>query len=95
MRITESTVALSAKHEAERKQTNEITLDHSFRQVFESLASVKTDNRNELQERISQLLQSLIEAIMAAIDGKNAGKHCRQWPACRRSGALIARRGVR
>jgi hypothetical protein len=70
MRITESTVALSAKHEAERKQTNEITLDHSFRQVFESLASVKTDNRNELQKRISQLLQSLIEAIMAAMDGK-------------------------
>ena len=71
MRIAESTVALSAKHEAERSQSTEITLEHSFRQVFESMASAESDTQTASHERVMKLLQSLIDAILAAIDGKN------------------------
>lgn len=71
MRIAESTVALSASHQAERSQTSEITLENNFREVFESLASGETDSQAAAQERIVQLLQSLIDALMAAIEGKN------------------------
>ena len=70
MRIAESTVTLSAKHEAERSQTTDVSLEHSFRKVFESLATGETEHPSELRQRISKLLQSLIEAIMAALDGK-------------------------
>ncbi len=56
MRIAESTVALSAKHEAERSQTTDISLEHSFRKVFESLATGETEHPSELRQRISKLL---------------------------------------
>ena len=71
MRIAESTVALSASHQAERSQTSEITLENNFRQVFESLASGESERQATAQERIVELLQSLIDALMAAMEGKN------------------------
>ncbi len=71
MRIAESTVALSASHQAERSQTSEITLENNFRQVFESMKSGESESQAALQERIVQLLQSLIDALMAAMEGKN------------------------
>lgn len=96
MRIAESTVALSARHEAERSQTTDISLEHSFRNVFKSLATSETDHQSELRQRISKLLQSLIEAIMAAIDGKKcpeniaAGEPATDDPAPARGGREVS-----
>ena len=70
MRVAESTVALSASHEAERSQSTEITLERGFRQIFESMASDEPESQNVQRERVMKLLQSLVDAIMAAMDGK-------------------------
>lgn len=71
MRIAESSIALSASHETERSQTSEITIESSFRKVFESMASDPVDSQQAALERVIKLLESLVEAILAAIEGKN------------------------
>ena len=70
MRIAESSIALSASHETERSQTSEITIESSFRKVFESMASAPGDSQQAALERVIKLLESLVEAILAAIEGK-------------------------
>ena len=70
MRIVESSVALSASHEAERSQTSEITIESNFRTIFETMASDPADSQQAALERVISLLQSLVEAIMAAMEGK-------------------------
>lgn len=81
MRIAESTVALSASHESERSQHTEITLERNFRQVFASLSSPEATTQSTEGERIAKLLQSLIDAIMAAIDGKKCPENLAASPA--------------
>lgn len=81
MRIAESTVALSASHESERSQHTEITLERNFRQVFASLSSAEATTQSAEGERIAKLLQSLIDAIMAAIDGKKCPENLAARPA--------------
>jgi hypothetical protein len=70
MRIAESSVALSASHEAECSQTTEITIESNFRKVFESMASEPVDSHQAALERVIKLLESLYQAILAAMDGK-------------------------
>lgn len=70
MRIAESSVALSASHEAERSQTTEITIESNFRKVFESMASEPVDSQQAALERVIKLLESLYQAILAAMEGK-------------------------
>ena len=70
MKIQESTVQLSASHEASRTQTLEINTVQSFRQVFTSLAVPQNAAQETAEQRVQKLLQSLIDAIMAAMDGK-------------------------
>lgn len=70
MKIQESTVQLSASHEASRSQTLEVTSMQSFRGVFNKLALGENDEQSNAVQRVQQLLQSLIEAILAAMDGK-------------------------
>ena len=53
MRIAESSVALSASHEAERSKTSEMTIESNFRQVFESLASTPDDSQQAALERVT------------------------------------------
>ncbi|MFZ2267679.1 MAG: hypothetical protein WAV95_08885 [Azonexus sp.] len=74
MKIQESTVQLSASHEASRSQTLEVTSQLDFRQMFGSLATARSDQETELRQRIEKLLQSLLETIMAALDGKKCGE---------------------
>lgn len=70
MKIQESAVQLTASHEASRTQTLEIDSQIGFRQMFNKLAvDAKDDQAAELQ-RVQMLLQSLLDAIIAAIDGK-------------------------
>jgi len=70
MKIQESTVQLSASHEASRIHNFEITGEHSFGKVFESLAANPDEKQAAALQRVQKLLQSLLEAIMAAMDGK-------------------------
>jgi len=70
MKIQDSTVQLSVSHEASRTYTLEITTEQSFRQVFKQLAVDAKDEQSVALQRVQKLLQSLIEAIMAAMDGK-------------------------
>lgn len=70
MKIQESTVQLSASHEASRAHTLEITTEQSFREVFNKLAVDAKEEQSVALQRVQKLLQSLIEAIMAAMDGK-------------------------
>ena len=70
MKIQESTVQLSASHEASRSQTLEVSTEQSFRRIFTELATDTTDAQTSASQRVQKLLQSLIDAIMAAMDGK-------------------------
>lgn len=70
MKIQESTVQLSASHEASRSQTLEVASTQSFRRIFNELAVGENDEQTNAVQRVQQLLQSLIETIMAAMDGK-------------------------
>jgi hypothetical protein len=70
MRIQESTVHLSASHEATRLSNIEVTTEQGFRKVFESLAANPDEKQTAAYARVQKLLQSLIDAILAAMDGK-------------------------
>lgn len=72
MRIQESTVQLSASHEASRVSTIEVTTEQSFRKVFESLAVNPDEKQTAAYARVQKLLQSLVDAILAAMDGKKS-----------------------
>jgi hypothetical protein len=80
MRIQESVVNLSSTHEANSSRSVEIETEVGFRQLFTSLAAespVPTEQATALRQRVQKMLESLIEAIMAAMDGRC----CREKPA--------------
>jgi hypothetical protein len=70
MKILESAVQLSSSHEASSSRSMEITSSAGFRQVFDSLATSAPDDQIAARQRVQKLLQSLIDAILAALDGK-------------------------
>lgn len=70
MKIQDSSVQLSASHEASHSQKVEVTTEMGFRKLFASLAAPHSDEQSEARQRVQKLLQSLIDAILAAMDGK-------------------------
>lgn len=72
MRIQDSSIQLSASHEASSSRTLEIETTTSFRTLFRQLAEDEGDEQAEALQRVQQLLQSLVDAILAAIDGKGS-----------------------
>lgn len=70
MKIQESNVQLSATHEASRSHSLEITTEREFRGIFSHLALSPDEARTTERQNFQKLLQSLIDAIMAAMDGK-------------------------
>lgn len=70
MKIQDSSVQLSASHTASHSQTVEITAEQGFGKLFKSLAVPRSDEQSIARERVQKLLQSLIDAILAAMDGK-------------------------
>lgn len=74
MKIQESTVQLSANHEASRIQTQEITTRSDFRQLLTRLAA-PGDKENAGRQRVEKMLQSLVDAILAALNGKKDGEN--------------------
>lgn len=69
MRIQESAVTLAATHEFQSSHRLEVNEVLSFRQVFEQQA-VSANDANVARQRVEKLLQSLLDAILGAIDGK-------------------------
>lgn len=70
MKIQNSSVQLSASHEATQARSMEVTTEQGFRRIFDSLATPFADDAKMARQRVQKLLQSLIDAILAAIDGK-------------------------
>lgn len=83
MRIEASTVNLTASHESSRSYELESESGIGFRQVFRQFASEPAaTGETPLQERVQRLLQSLIAAILAAMDGQSCReKSAAQLPA--------------
>ena len=73
MRIQESTVQLAASHEAQYKSSLEISTTREFRRTFERLVEQPGNDEVMARKRVQKMLQSLVDAILAAIDG---GKKC-------------------
>lgn len=70
MRIEEATVKLSASHTASTMQATELTMKSNFKQVFSrQLGQLEKDAAAERQ-RVATMLQSLVDAIIAAVQGK-------------------------
>ena len=70
MKIVDSTVHLAASHEASTSRSVEVSSTTGFRQLFDTLATSPTDEASEARKRVQKLLQSLVDAILAALDGK-------------------------
>ena len=84
MKIQESDVQLSATHEAKRSQSLEMTTEREFKRIFEHLALSTDEQRMSERQKLQALLQSLIDAILAAMDGKKCGENfaaCEELPA--------------
>ena len=78
MRIQESSVILSASHEATSSRTREVESEIGFRSLFATLAETtdakQESKETELRERVQKMLDSLVSAILAAMDGKSCRK---------------------
>ncbi len=70
MRIEESTVKLTANHESLRSQQTEFSVETNFKEVFRTQLNQQSDKAAEARERVATMLQSLVDAIIAAIQGK-------------------------
>lgn len=70
MKIQESSVQLSASHQASRSYEIEISSELGFRRLFDQLAVGPEEGQPNARQRIQRLLQSLIDAILAAMEGK-------------------------
>lgn len=73
MKIQESVVNLAASHEATSSRTLTVETEVGFRQLFTSLAAeapAAAEQATALRQRVQKMLESLIEAIMAAMDGR-------------------------
>ena len=70
MKIQESSLQLTSSREASRHQSLEVETAQEFRQVMRDLGEHRDARAEALAARVQRLLQSLIEAILAALDGK-------------------------
>ena len=75
MRIEDSTVRLSASHEVQRTQATEFTVESNFKEVFRAQASQLEEDAAAGRERVAMMLQSLVDAIIAAIQGKKGSEN--------------------
>lgn len=75
MRIEESSLQLSARHDWQRQVVVERETRFSFGEMFVASQAATVDRAQAERERLARLLQSLIDTMLAAIDGK-PGKSC-------------------
>lgn len=74
MKIQESSLQLQASHEAKRTHKVEVATQREFRRVFSDLKAAEGENAESAKKRVQKMLQSLIDAIIAAVDGKKCEK---------------------
>lgn len=70
MKIDTANVQLSSSQTATRTQTQVFHLETSFRSVLASETQSLADQAAEGRERVARLLQSMVESILAAVQGK-------------------------
>lgn len=70
MKIQEATVALAASHEASSSHTLAVERSVSFRQLYTDSVAAGASRAESLNQRAQRLQQQLLEAIMAALDGR-------------------------
>lgn len=70
MKIQDSTVQLSASHEATHSRTLAVTTEQGFRRLFNEMSVDAAAQQKGARQRVEKLLQALVDAILAAIDGK-------------------------
>lgn len=70
MKIQESNVQLRASHEEQHGRRTEIAFESNFRQVFAGVEAAQEDDVAAARERVATLLKNLVDAIMAAVNGK-------------------------
>lgn len=90
MRIQESDICLSSQHEKDWRRELDITSEYSFKSFFDQAAQVGQTEKSgqkekvgENHERLMRLLQSLVDAILAAMRGKKCRsdvEDCRGLP---------------
>lgn len=74
MRIQESAVELTASHASSSSRSVVVEQEMRFDQLFRSMASDEAGKGEALRERVQKMLESLIEAILAAMDGRQCRK---------------------
>ncbi|WP_374325628.1 hypothetical protein [Azonexus sp.] len=79
MKIETSTVKLTASHEASYERRLEVASQSGFRQLFESMAASDDENLAELRKRVQRLLDALVGAIFAAMDGRQCRQDDAAW----------------
>lgn len=70
MRIQESDIRLASRHERDYRHEIETHGATTFRNVFRDVAAPPADEAQGERERVMRLLQSLVDAILGALDGK-------------------------
>lgn len=70
MRIEDAQVTLAATHVATRSQVSELSTECGFRQVYQAQSQEAPGTAE--RARVVKLLQALVSAIMAAIEGQPA-----------------------
>ncbi|MBS1189909.1 MAG: hypothetical protein H6R10_1701 [Rhodocyclaceae bacterium] len=71
MRIQESDIRLSSRHEQDYRHEIETHGGMTFRNVLQDISGAQPEeSREDARERVMRLLQSLVDAILAALDGK-------------------------
>lgn len=77
MQISSSEIQLAAQHALERKHTLEVTVQQGFSRI---LAEQEVRQEAGPRERLARMFEQLLEAILAALEGRK----CRsESPACR------------
>ncbi|HRE15977.1 MAG TPA: hypothetical protein PLW86_02775, partial [Rhodocyclaceae bacterium] len=88
MYIRSSEIQMAAQHEAERKHSIELSTDNRFRQILGEQVQLQ-DAEPGPRERLARMFEQLLEAVLAALEGRKcraAGRDCR-LPAVPRAAA--------
>jgi len=81
MKIQDSEVRLNSQHEASYNYSVTTQASHSFRTLLANAAGAEEPASGPTRERLAKLLQSLVDAILAAMEGRKCrsdGDDCRE-----------------
>lgn len=70
MRIQESDIRLSSRHESEYRHEVETHGTSSFRNLFQEISGAQPKDAQGERERVMRLFQSMVDAILGALNGK-------------------------